>query len=187
MSINEKLKKSFYCFWSLVKIGTFTFGGGWSIITQLQNEFVEKRAWITQEELLDITSIGRSLPGIMIINIAVIFGYRIAGPICAVFCAVGIALPSVIVISIITIFYNAFISNPYISRAMAGVRGAVIPIILSAAVRLKKSALTDKIQYLIAAGAFLICLFTSLNNILIVLLGAAAGLILKGVKDRAIS
>ena len=61
------------------KIGCFTFGGGWSIIAQMQEEFINKRHTLTEEELLDITSVAKSLPGIMITNISVIFGYRTAG------------------------------------------------------------------------------------------------------------
>ena len=63
----------------MLKIGLFTFGGGWSIVAQMQKEFVEKRGWLGEEELLDIVAIGRSFPGIMVVNTAVMLGYRIGG------------------------------------------------------------------------------------------------------------
>ena len=61
------------------KIGFYTFGGGWSIVAQIQQEYVQKKGWITDEELLDITSVGRSLPGLMIGNVSYLFGYHVAG------------------------------------------------------------------------------------------------------------
>ena len=61
------------------KIGFYTFGGGWSIIAQIQQEYVQKKGWITDEDLLDITSVGRSLPGLMIGNVSYLFGYHVAG------------------------------------------------------------------------------------------------------------
>ena len=74
---SERLKCITTLFCQFFKIGLFTFGGGWSIVTQMQNEFVDKRRWVTEEELLDMVSVGRSLPGIMIANISVLFGYRV--------------------------------------------------------------------------------------------------------------
>ena len=61
------------------KIGFYTFGGGWSIVAQIQQEYVQKKGWITDEDLLDITSVGRSLPGLMIGNVSYLFGYHVAG------------------------------------------------------------------------------------------------------------
>ena len=183
--MKRQLPKSLVCFLILLKIGAFTFGGGWSIIAQLQHEFVEKRGWISREELLDITSLGRSLPGIMIINIGVMFGYRVGGPLCAVLAAFGIALPSMVVLSAVAIFYNQVRENPYIARMMVGVRAAVVPIILSAAYNLRSSALTDRIQAAIAVFGFGLCLFTPLNNILIVLFGVISGLLVQGRANHA--
>ncbi len=64
---------------TMLKIGLFTFGGGWSIVAQMQKEFVEKRGWLTAEELLDIVAMGRSFPGIMVVNTSVMLGYTLGG------------------------------------------------------------------------------------------------------------
>lgn len=168
------------CFGLFFKIGLFTFGGGFSIIAQLEDELIKSRNWLKNDELLDMVSVARSLPGIMVINLSVLIGYRLKGVVGAVVCAVGLSAPSVIVLSIVTLFYRQFSQNTYVQRAMVGVRAAVVPIIISAALSLKESAVRVKVQYLIAAGGFLLCLFTSMNNLIIVLLGAAVGLILKG-------
>lgn len=169
------------------KIGAFTFGGGWSIISQLQQEFVENRRWLAQEELMDIVSVGRSLPGIMVVNISVLFGYRMMGAVGAVLCAAGLTLPSMIVLTAVTLFYNFIRGNPYVERAMAGVRAAVAPIIIAAAVKLRRASLPDLVSAILAGTALALCLFTRVNNILIILLGVAAGLIFRGGERHAVS
>ena len=83
MTKAERVARALQLFRFFVKIGFFTFGGGWSILAQMQSEFVERRQWLTQEELLDIVSVGRSLPGIMIANISALFGYHMGGALSA--------------------------------------------------------------------------------------------------------
>lgn len=179
---NTNKKKSFEIFWVLFKIGAFTFGGGWSIIAQMQKEFVEKRGWIDGDELLELISVAKSLPGIMIVNFAVMFGYNVGGVICGFAAALGIVLPSIIILTIVTFFYDLIRSNLYIAKALVGIRAAVIPIILSAVVTLKKSAIADYTCYIVAAIAAGVCLFTNINNLLIVVFGGVAGYLLKNAK-----
>lgn len=171
----------------MAKISCFTFGGGWSILAQMQNEFYEKRGWISQEELMDFASVGRSLPGIMILNITTLFGYRMAGVIGAVAALIGLVFPPLVVICVVTTFYTAIKENRIVAKALIGVRAAVVPIIVDAALKLKEKALVDKITYLIMFAAFGICLFTSLNNAIVVVLGAVAGLLLRGGRKDAVS
>ncbi len=180
----EKWPKLLVLFLVMLKIGTFTFGGGWSIITQLQAELIEKRGWVRKEDLLDYTSVGRSVPGIMVINICVMIGYRIGGALYGAVAAVGVALPSIVVLSVVAVFYNKLIDNVYIARAMVGVRAAVVPIIVGAVAELKSAALRNKRQYAIAVGAFFLCLFTPVSNLLVVVLGAGVGLLWKVLEEH---
>ena len=76
---NEQMSRTLEIFKTVLKFGCFTFGGGWSIVAQIQKEYLEKKHWITDEELLDFTSVGRSTPGLMIGNASVLFGYHVAG------------------------------------------------------------------------------------------------------------
>ena len=168
----------------MFKIGCITFGGGWSIIAQLQEEVVERRHWMEEEELVDYISIGRSLPGIMIINISVLSGYRMAGFFGAVSAAFGLSLPAIICIAIVTMFYTSIKDNVWAAKALNGVRCAVIPIILAAAVRLKDKSLTSKNGYVLAVLALAVCTFTDVNKILVVVSGGAVGLLLLAVKRR---
>ena len=114
-------------FWTFFKFGFVTFGGGWSIVAQMQKEFVEKKRWINEEELLDFTSVGRSLPGLMIGNVSVLFGYRMAGFLGAAAALGGVVLPPFLIMIGVTALYGLVKDHPLAARAMAGVRAAVVP------------------------------------------------------------
>ena len=171
-------------FWFFFKIGFYTFGGGWSIVAQMQKEYVEKRGWITEEELLDITSVGRSLPGLMIGNVSYLFGYHVAGFPGALACLLGITLPSLIVLTLVTWCYSQVRDNIHVSRAMAGVRAAVAPIIAAAALGLRKAALSDRAGWVFVLLGFCLYLFFGISCVVIVLLGGLGGLLLFALRER---
>lgn len=171
-------------FWQFFKIGCYTFGGGWPIVAQMQKEYVEKRGWLTEEDLLDITSVGRSLPGLMIGNVSYLFGYHVAGFPGALVCVLGISIPPLLILTLVTWFYTQIQDNIYVSRAMVGVRAAVVPIIASAALGLQNAALTSKAGYFIFALGFCLYLFFDVNCILIVLLGGLLGFLLCTWRER---
>ena len=77
--MKEQYRKLIVLYCTMFKIGCFTFGGGWSIIAQIEEEFCKKRGWVTEEQILDFMSVAKSLPGIMIVNYSVLFGYTAAG------------------------------------------------------------------------------------------------------------
>ena len=149
------------------KIGFYTFGGGWSIVAQIQQEYVQKKGWITDEDLLDITSVGRSLPGLMIGNVSYLFGYHVAGFPGALAC-----------LTVVTWCYIQVKDNLYVSRAMTGVRAAVAPVVASAALKLRKAALADRAGYVFLFLAFALYLFGGLSCILIVLISGFLGWLL---------
>ena len=182
--MKQQTARALSIFKTFLKFGCFTFGGGWSIVAQMQKEYVEKEHWITDEELLDFTSVGRSTPGLMIGNVSILFGYHAAGIPGALAALAGITIPPVIIMLGVVVLYDMVKDNLYVSRAMIGVRAAVAPIILSALLKKKKKKMKDVFCYLVAICAFCLCQFTTLNNVLIVLLGAAAGLIYQEVRSR---
>ncbi len=181
---NERTGRVLDIFKTFLKFGCFTFGGGWSIVAQIQKEYVERKHWITDEELLDFTSVGRSTPGLMIGNASVLFGYYTAGIPGALAALLGIVIPPVIIMLGVVFLYDLVKDNLYVSHAMIGVRAAVVPIIFSALLKLMKSGIKDAFCVIIAAGAFCLCLFTGMSNVLIVVLGAICGLLYQEVKMR---
>ena len=181
----EKLKKIWEVFTYFFHISWFTFGGGWSIVAQMQKDYVEKKQELTDEELLDIVSVGRSLPGTMIGNVAYLFGYRQAGILGGVLSVVGMVLPPMIILSVLTYCYVLFQENIWVAKMLGGVRAAVVPIILSAAIKLCKGAFPEKICYALCIGGCVLNLVFGVNCVLVILLGVAAGLIIGKWKEAA--
>lgn len=176
----EKSKSVPALFLQFLKFGCFTFGGGWSIVSQMQKLYVEERGDITNDDLLDLTSVGRSLPGTMIGNIAVLFGYRQAGVPGALVCLFGMILPPLSILAVITLFYTAFRDSYWVAAAMTGIRTAVVPIILSAAFPLMKSGLSHRVGIVIAVAALAAYLF-GVGCVWLVVGGAVIGLLLRAI------
>ena len=171
-------------FLEFAKFGCFTFGGGWSIIAQMQQLYVEKRKEITSQELLDLTSVAKSLPGTMIANVAMLYGYRVGGLWGGLAAVFGMILPPLAVIVAISYFYTAFRANLWVSAAMEGMQAAVVPIIFSAAINLVKGSMPYPpcvLLLLISVAAYL---FTDLNPILLVILGVVLGLVIGSYYER---
>lgn len=181
----EKLKKIWEVFTYFFHISWFTFGGGWSIVAQMQKDYVEQKQELTDEELLDIVSVGRSLPGTMIGNVAYLFGYRQAGILGGVLSVVGMVLPPMIILSVLTYCYVLFKENIWVAKMLGGVRAAVVPIILSAAIKLCKGAFPEKICYALCIGGCVLNLVFGVNCVLVILLGVAAGLMIGKWKEAA--
>ena len=170
------------------KIGWFTFGGGFSILAQMQKDFVEKYHMSDEQTMLDQASIGRSLPGLMVTNVAYMFGYSQGGVLAGVAAAIGITVPPVVLISVLTMFYSEFRENVYVARALTGVRAAVPAIITMAALRLRKGAFSHGVfSYVLCAAALALTFFTGINILWIVIAAAAIGIVLSEVKRRGIS
>lgn len=125
-------------FFTFLKIGAFTFGGGYAMLALLENECVDKRGWLTEEEFLNMTAIAESTPGPAAINAATYVGYKVGGFWGALLSTVGVCLPSFIIMFLVSLFFDAFLSLPLVAGAFQGVRVCVVYLILSAGVRLWK-------------------------------------------------
>ena len=174
-----KLQNALYLYAYFFRIGWFTFGGGWSIVAQMQTDFVEKEKKIDAQELLDIVSVGRSLPGTMIGNVAYLFGYHQGGMLCGIMAVLGIITPPLIILSVVTFFYHAVRDNVWAARALAGVRAVVAPVILSAVLKLQKaeSPLTRTVFYALCAAGCILSFVFKISSVLIVLAGVGFGLL----------
>lgn len=179
----DKIKKAFSLFGYFFRIGWFTFGGGWSIVAQIEKDFVEDKEELKGQELLDIVSVGRSLPGTMIGNVAYLFGYHQCGALGGVSAVLGIIVPPLIMLSFITIFYDMVRDNIWISRALIGVRACVAPVILSAVLKLHKGAFPEKYCYVLFATGFVLSFFFNVSCIVLVLIGLAAGFFMNRKKE----
>ena len=153
-------------------------------MAQMQRLYVEKRKTITGEELLDITSVGRSLPGTMIGNVAMLYGNHAAGLAGGVVCLVAMILPPFLILTVLTYCYTAVRDNYWVMAAMTGVRAAIVPIIAAAALNLVKGAFRYPPCVAVAAVSFALYLVWDVNCVFLVLMGIAAGLAICEVYER---
>ncbi len=176
-TVEKKERRLFAIFCTMFKIGLFTFGGGWSIIAQMQNEFVDKKKWMTEDQIIDFMSLAKSFPGIMIINMSVFSGYAMAGVAGAAVAAVGLSLPALLAIAVVTYFYGALRDNVYVAKVLNGVRSVVIPIIISACARMWPTALKGKSAVVLLLVSFLVCTFTDFSKLLVIVAALVIGLL----------
>ena len=131
-----KAKQIIRLFFCMLKIGLFTFGGGYAMIALLENEFVSEKKWIEKEEFLDMVAIAESTPGPIAINAATYIGYKTAGFLGSLAATVAVCLPSIAIIYSISLFFDAFLSLKIVAYAFKGIQAGVIYIIFSAGIKL---------------------------------------------------
>ena len=132
----EKRKGYLSLFLTMLKIGLFTFGGGYAMIALLENEFVEKKKWIEKDEFLDVAAIAESTPGPIAINAATYIGYKNAGIIGSMIATLGICIPSFMIIYTISLFFDAFLSLTLVAYAFKGIQICVVYLILTAGLKM---------------------------------------------------
>ena len=128
----RKIKGYLSLFLTMLKIGLFTFGGGYAMIALLENEFVEKKKWLEKDEFLDVAAIAESTPGPIAINAATYIGYNNFGIIGSMIATLGICIPSFVIIYAISLFFDAFLSFALIANAFRGIQICVIWLITAA-------------------------------------------------------
>ena len=132
------MKKYIDLFITMLKIGLFTFGGGYAMIALLENEFVSRRKWIEKNEFLDMVAIAESTPGPIAINAATYIGYRVLRFRGSLIATVGVCIPSFAIIYVISLFFDKFLSFTIVANALKGIRICVIYLIFSAGVKMLK-------------------------------------------------
>lgn len=132
----KKIKGYFSLFLTMLKIGLFTFGGGYAMIALFENEFVEKKKWLEKDEFLDVAAIAESTPGPIAINAATYIGYKNAGIIGSIIATLGICIPSFIIVYAISLFFDAFLSLTLVAYAFKGIQICVVYLILTAGLKM---------------------------------------------------
>lgn len=127
-------------FATFFKIGLFTFGGGYAMIPVIETEVVDKHKWVSKEEFLDLIAIAQSCPGVFAINISTFIGYKLRRVPGAIAATLGTALPSLIIILLIAMFFHSFQDNPVVASIFRGIRPAVVALIAVPTFNLARSA-----------------------------------------------
>ncbi len=171
-------------FLTFLKIGAFTFGGGYAMIPLIQKEAVTKRKWISDKDILDIVAIAESTPGPIAINSATFVGYETAGFFGAGAATFGVVLPSFLIISVIACVLRQFESMKVVQYAFNGIRAGVLALILKALVSMYKQCPKHLFSYFVAGAAFLAAAFLDINVLFIIIGCGAAGLIFSFAAER---
>lgn len=166
------------------KIGLFTIGGGYAMLPVIQKEVVENKKWLTESEFLDSIAVTNSLPGPLAINCAVFVGYRTKKVLGALSAALGAVLPSFLIILFIAAFFSTIRDYKVVEYIFAGVRPAVVSLILFAVIKLFKSTGINKINILISIAALLMILILNLHPIIVILTFGCFGFFLLRKEDN---
>ncbi|WP_409345223.1 chromate transporter [Paenibacillus sp. MBLB4367] len=171
-------------FWSFFKIAPVTFGGGYAMIPVIEREVVEKRRWISEEEMVDALSIAGSAPGGVGVNAATFIGFRTAGVKGAIAAVIGITLPTFLIVLGLSLVFIWLEGNEKMTAAFEGIKSAVVAMIVYAAYRIGRSAVFDKATLATVIGAVVILLFAKLNPVIVMALGALLGIGLIKLKEK---
>ena len=176
------MKELFDLFWTFCKIGALTFGGGFAMLPLIQREIVENKKWSTEKEILDYYAVGQCTPGVIAVNTATFIGYKLRGIIGGIVATLGVIFPSIVIILIIATFLQNFADLAIVQSAFAGIRVAVVALIITTVVKLIKSSIKDYLGVIIAIIAFVISAFIGLSPVYVVIAAALTGFISKGLR-----
>lgn len=179
----NKFKKALLVFWSFFKIGLFTFGGGYAMISVISAELVERRKWITQEDMTDMLIISEMTPGAIAVNSATFVGYRVAGVLGGILGTLGVVLPSLIIITVLSFFVHYLEEIAWLAAAFKGIQAVVVVLIVNAMVKFFKQLDKNWQSYLIAAAALIVTLLTDFNVIFLILAGGIYGIVYTLARD----
>ncbi len=182
--MSEKSKKILQLFISFLKIGAFTFGGGYAMIPLIQKEIAEQKKWMTDEDILEIVAISESTPGPIAINVATFSGYRVGGFFGAMFATLGVVLPSFLVILGISFILEKFKSIAAVQYAFNGIRAGVLALIIKALWSMYKQCPKGAISYIVMAAAFILTALLKVNVLIVIVACALFGLISSAVISR---
>lgn len=177
------MKKDYSKLWTLFKsmfiLSACTFGGGFVIVSLMKKKYVEELQWLEEDEMLDVTAITQSAPGPLPVNASVIIGYRLAGVVGSLTAICGTILPPMIIISIISLFYEQFRTNPYIATALQVMRAGVAAVIFDVVINLAGNVLkTKRILYIVMMiTAFTATYILDVSAMLIILTCLGIGLV----------
>ena len=187
----KKSKILLEMFLTLFKIGLFTFGGGYAMLALLESELVEKRGWLEKEEFLDMVAIAESTPGPIAINSATYIGYKRAGVIGSAAATLGVCLPSFIIIYVISLFLDSFLTFELVGYAFRGIQACVVYLIFSAGLKMLKGVKKNAMSITILCSVTILMvafsvLSVSFSSIFFIIISAVIGLAVYVVdKSRA--
>lgn len=168
-------------FWAFLRIGCFTFGGGYAMLPMLQKEVVDTYHWTTEEELMDFYAIGQCTPGVIAVNTATFIGYKQKGIMGGIIATLGVVFPSLIIITAIASVINNFNSLAFVQSAFVGIRIVVAALVINVVIKMLHTSLKDWIGTLIFLATLLVGLFLSISPIYTIISAALIGILVQQI------
>ena len=178
------LKRLWQVFASFFRIGAFTFGGGYAMITLIQNEAVEKRKWITDDDILEIIAIAESTPGPIAINSATFVGYRACGIVGSMVATIGVVLPSFMIILALSFVLREFRDVQAVQWAFQGIRAGVLALLVKALWTMFKKSPKGWAAYVVIGASFILTAIFDINVIFVLIGCAVFGLVTSLIMER---
>lgn len=177
--MKKDYSKLWILFCSMFVLSACTFGGGFVIVSLMKKRFVEELKWLDEDEMLDVTAITQSAPGPLPVNASVIIGYRMAGVVGSLAAVLGTILPPMMIISVISLFYEQFRTNPYIATALQVMRAGVAAVIFDVVINLAGNVLkTRRVLYIVMmVVAFIATYFLDVSAMVIIFVCLGIGLL----------
>jgi len=176
------MRKSLTLFWTFLKIGVFTFGGGYAMVPLIEREVVGRRKWIDGAEFIDLLTLAQTSPGPLALNTGVFVGYKIGGYPGAFWAVMGIVVPSFVIILLIALFFVSFRTNPVVEAVFRGMRPAVVALILAPIFNLSKGLGWRRL--LLAAVALAATWALGFSPVYLIVAGALGGLLYARYRKR---
>lgn len=171
-------------YYTFAKIGTFTIGGGLAMMPMMEKELIEKKHWITDEDLLDYYAIGQSTPGIVAVNVSTFVGFRQFGILGGIVATLGMVTPSLVIIMILAGLINSISDYPYVQKALAGINVAVAALLTSVVVKFAKKTIKKFYHVLFTLAAFALVFFLKVPSVWIIITALVAGIIISLIKVK---
>ena len=176
----------FKLFFTFAKIGLFTFGGGYAMIAQIKETIVEQKRWLDEEELMQIITVAESTPGPIAINMATYVGYKKKGLAGSAMATLGVVLPSLVILYVISLFLDAFLQNKYVAYAFTGIKCGVAFLILRAGIDLLKKMEKCAVPRITFGSVFVLMIVfdlwsISFSSVWFILMGGVLGIVLYAV------
>ena len=162
-------------FISFFYIGLVTIGGGLAMLPIMQEEFVDKRKFLTKAEIVDVFALAQSIPGVIAVNTSLLTGFKIAGIFGGIMAGIGVMMPSFIIILIIAPIFERIQNLEYVNKAFLGIKGAIAALILLSAYDMGKSVLKNKFTAVLFILSFILVVFLNFNVIYTLLISAFLG------------
>ena len=179
--MKEKLKRVFSLFITFLKIGAFTFGGGYAMIPIIQQEVADRKKWVSGKDILDVVARAESTPGPIAINSATFVGYKVAGFWGAFAATIGVVLPSFCIILLISAVLRKFQSVPAVQYAFMGIRAGVLALLIKALISMYKQCPKGLFSYIVMGASFAEVAFFHVPVLVVILVCGVSGIIVSAV------